>query len=259
MHSAMATYSGSGPEPVSKRRSEGFQPRSDNIEIPTFLRQNSPVASLESEEGVKGGMYTQLSQTDSESSSLKHRSDFSLGSVGISNNLNSNGNNNNNTGFSSHLTGLPPPSRRRTTGNITTPSLTTQRNKTTVHLRGDSSVPIVKRYMPIKTSDGPSSSTKMQKSASLPRSYSSDELATDAVAVEGNLHRKKSSSMELLDSDLSTIAVVHGKTNHSRTTSKPPPSSKRPPLRHRYSSPILDTSNTSQKSDDSFWFEYGCV
>lgn len=253
----MATYSGSGPQPVAnKRRSGGFQPRSDNIEIPTFLRQNSPVVSLESEEGVKGGIYAQLSQTDSESSSIKNRSDYSLGSVGLNHNLNSNGNNNNNNNVFSDGTALLPPTRRRTTGNIKA-SLTSH-NKTNVRLRSDSNAPFVKRYMPVKTSDGPSSSM-MQKSASLPRSYSSDELATDTVAIEGNLQRKKSSSMELLDSETSS-PIVHRNTNYSRTSSKPPLSGKqRPPLRHRFSSPILDTSNTSQKSDDSFWFEYGCV
>lgn len=251
----MATYSGSGPEPVAnKRRSEGFQPRSDNIEIPTFLRQNSPVISLESEEGMKAGMYTQLSQTDSESSSLKNRSDFSLGSVGLNHNLNNNANNNNGSGDgTSHP---PPPTRRRTIGNIVKPLLAPHRNKN-ARLSSDSSAPFVKRYMPVKMSDGPSSSSKkMQKSASLPRSYSSDELAADPFSNEGNLQRKKSSSLELLDSETSS-PIVH---RNSRTASKPPLSSKqRPPLRHRYSSPILDTSNTSHKSDDSFWFEYGCV
>ena len=259
MHSAMQTYSGSGPEPVAnKRRSQSFQPRSDNIEIPTFLRQSSPVASLGSEEGMKSGMYAQLSQTDSESSSIKNRSDYSLGSVGLNHNLNSNINNSNN--LFSENTGLPP-ARRRTIGNIAKPPLS-PKNKANIRLRSDLSAPVVKRYMPVKTSDGPGPSSMMQKSATLPRSYSSDELGTDVVASEGksNLQRKKSSSMELLDNEPTGATVTHRNSNHSRTSGKPPVSGKRqPPLHHRYSSPILDTSNTSQKSDDSFWFEYGCV
>ena len=258
----MATYSGNGPEPVANnRRSEGFQPRSDNIEIPTFLRQNSPVVSLESEEGMKG-VYTQLSQTDSESSSLKNRSDFSLGSVGLNHNLNNNnGNNNSNNSVFSDSTSRPPPPRRRTTspGDLVKPSLAPH-NKTNMRLRSESFMPFVKRYMPVKTSDGPGASAVMQKSASLPRSYSSDELAAETAIIEGNLQRKKSSSMELLDSESSTTAVHKHNHNNSRTTGKPPLSGKqRAPLRHRYSSPILDISQTSQKSDDSFWFEYGCV
>jgi len=255
MHSAMATYSGGGPEQVANhRRSEGFQPRSDNIEMPAFLRQNSPVLSLESEESMKGGVYAQLSQTDSElsqSNSLKNRSDFSLGSVGLNHNFNSNSNNNNGSGDGTNL----PPTRRRTTspGYLTRPSL----NKAE-RLRSDSSIPFVKRYMPVKTSDGPSSLSATQKSASLPKSYSSDELAADAATVGGKLQRKKSSSMELLDTESFNNVML--RNNKSQTTSKPPlPSKRRPPLHHRYSSPILDTSNTSQKSDDSFWFEYGCV
>ena len=263
MHSAMQTYSGSGPEPVanSNRRSECFQPRSDNIEIPTFLRQNSPVVSLESEEGVKGVVYTQLSQTDSESSSLKNRSDFSLGSVGLNHNLNNNGNNSNSNDVFSDNTSHPPPPRRRTTspGSLAKPSLAPH-NKINLRLRSESSMPFVRRYMPVKTLDGPNSPAVMQKSASLPRSYSSDELAAETAVVEGKLQRQRSSSMELLDSESSTTAVYKYNHNNSRTTGKPPLSGKqRVPLRHRYSSPILDISNTSQKSDDSFWFEYGCV
>ena len=255
----MQTYSGSGPEPVAhSRRSQSFQPRSDNIEIPTFLCQSSPVVSLESEEGMKGGMYTQLSQTDSECSSIKNRSDYSLGSVGLNHNLNSNVNNNNS--LFTENTGLPP-ARRRTIGNIAKPSLSPKSKP--IRLRSDTSAPVIKRYMPVKTSDGPGPSTMMNKSASLPRSFSSDELGTDAVPTEGksNLQRKKSSSMELLDNEISTgAAPVLRNTNRSRTSGKPPVAGKRrPPLHHRYSSPILDTSNTSQKSDDSFWFEYGCV
>lgn len=258
----MQTYSGSGPEPVANnRRSEGFQPRSDNIEIPMFLRQSSPVVSLESEGSVKGGVYTQLSQTDSESSSLKNRSDFSLGSVGLNHNLNNNGNNSNNNNVFSDNISHPSPSRRRTTspGNFKRPSLPPHNKR----LHSESSMQFVKRYMPVKTSDGPSSSAMMQKSASLPRSYSSDELAAETAIIEGNLQRKRSSSMELLDSESSTTAAVHRHNNGSRTTGKPPLSGKhRAPLHHRYSSPILDISNisqTSQKSNDSFWFEYGCV
>ena len=267
MHSAMQTYSGSGPEPVANhnRRSQSFQPRSDNIEIPTFLRQSSPVASLGSEEGMKGGMYTQLSQTDSECSSIKNRSDYSLGSVGLNHmgsvglnhNLNSNVNNNNN--LFSENNGLPP-TRRRTIGNIAKPSLSPKSKP--IRLRSDTSAPVIKRYMPVKTSDGPGPSSVMQKSATLPRSFSSDELGADAVPSEGksNLQRKKSSSMELLDNESTGAAPVHRNTHHSRTSGKPPVAGKRrPPLHHRYSSPILDTSNTSQKLDDSFWFEYGCV
>ena len=194
--------------------------------MPAFLRQNSPVLSLESEESMKGGVYAQLSQTDSEisqSNSLKNRSDFSLGSVGLNHNFNSNSNNNNGSGDGTNL----PPTRRRTTspGYLTRPS----HNKAAT-----------------------------QKSASLPKSYSSDELAADAATVGGKLQRKKSSSMELLDTESFNNVML--RNNKSQTTSKPPlPSKRRPPLHHRYSSPILDTSNTSQKSDDSFWFEYGCV
>ena len=254
----MVTYSGSGPEPVAnKRRSEGFQPRSDNIEIPTFLRQASPVVSLESEESVKGGSYVQqLSQTDSESGSLKNRSDFSLGSVGLNHNLNNNGNNNN--VLADGTNNYTPPSRRATSPGIHLKPSLAPKSKANMRLRSDSNMPFVKRYMPVKTLDGPSPSAMMQKSASLPRSYSSDELAAETAIVEGNLQRKKSSSMELLDSESRNVHKTN--SSGSRTTGKPPPSGKqRPPLRHRYSSPILDTSNTSQKSDDSFWFEYGCV
>ena len=207
---------------------------------------------------MKGGVYTQLSQTDSESSSLKNRSDFSLGSVGLNHNLNNNGNNSNNNDVFIDNTSHPPPSRRRTTspGNLTRLSLPPHNKR----LHSESSMQFVKRYMPVKTSDGPGSSPMMQKSASLPRSYSSDELAAETAIIEGNLQRKKSSSMELLDSESSTAAVHRHNNGNSRTTGKPPLSSKqRVPLRHRYSSPILDISNTSQKSDDSFWFEYGCV
>ena len=259
MHSAMVTYSGSGPEPVANnRRSECFQPRSDNIEIPTFLRQPSPVVSLESEESVKGGSYVQqLSQTDSESGSLKNRSDFSLGSIGLNHNLNNNGNNNN--VLVDGTNNYTPPSRRMISSGIhLKPSLVPPKSKANMRLRSDSNMPFVKRYMPVKTSDGPSSSAVMQKSASLPRSYSSDELAAETAVIEGNLQRKKSSSMELLDSESTNVYKTN--SSGSRTTGKQSLSGKqRPPLRHRYSSPILDTSNTSQKSDDSFWFEYGCV
>lgn len=258
MHSAMATYSGSGPEPFPNRR-RSFQPRSDNIEIPTFLRQTSPVVSLESEESMKGGgVYVQLSQTDSEvshSSSLKN----SLGNIGLGHNLNVNTNNNTNNNDSTDITLHHPPLTRRSTspGMLTRPSLTTH-TKANIRLRSDSTMPIVKRYMPVKTSDGPNLPV-MQKSMSLPRSHSSDDLAADVTAaVGGNLQRKKSSSMELLESETSISGVAH--RNKSRKAGKPPLHGKhRPSLKHQSSSPILDTSKTSQKSDDSFWFEYGCV
>lgn len=264
MHSAMATYSGSGPEPtVNKRQSDSFQPRSDNIEMPRFLRRSSPILSLESE---KGGMYnnqwSQLSQTDSEashSSSLK-RSNYSLGHTDLS--LNSNGNNNNNnsnSGSPSLSDGVSPPViHRRSTSPayLTKPHVVQQQTEPNLkQQRSDSSVPIVKRYMPVKTTDGPTLSST-QKTRSLPKSLSSDELSNEPSS--GKLHRKKSSSMEILETDASPPVL---RAENSRAAGKPPlAGKKKPPMRHRYSAPLLDTSTTSQKSDDSsYWFEYGCV
>ncbi|XP_065919238.1 girdin-like isoform X2 [Dysidea avara] len=264
MHSAMATYSGSGPEPVvNKRQSDSFQPRSDNIEMPRFLQRSSPILSLESDGSLKGGMYSQwsqLSQTDSEashSSSLK-RSNYSLGHTEL--NLNSNGNNNNNnsnSGSPSLSDGVSPPlpPRMSTSPGYNRKSyLTHQQAKPNLkQRRSDSSIPIIKRYMPVKMTDGPSVSSA-QKSMSLPKSRSSDELSNES---SGKLHRKKSSSMEILDADASPVVF---RADNNRAAGKPPLANKKKvPMRHRYSAPLLDISTASQKSDDSFWFEYGCV
>ena len=258
----MATYSGSGPEPVvNKRQSDSFQPRSDNIEVPRFLRRSSPILSLESDGSLKGGIYSQwsqLSQTDSEashSSSLK-RSNYSLGHTELSLNSNGNNNNNSNSGSPSLSDGVSPPMppRLSTSGYNRTPHNIHQKTEPNLkQQRSDSSIPIVKRYMPVKVTDGPTVSST-QKSMSLPKSRSSDELSNE---LSGKLHRKKSSSMEILETDASPL-VYRGESN--RATGKPPLANKKKvPMRHRYSAPLLDTSTASQKSDDSFWFEYGCV
>jgi len=259
----MATYSGSGPEPVvNKRQSDSFQPRSDNIEMPKFLRRSSPILSLESDGSLKGGMYSQwsqLSQTDSEashSSSLK-RSNFSLGHTELSLNSNGNNNNNSNSGSPSLSDGVSPPMPPRLSsspGYNRKPHLVQQQTEPNIkQRRSDSSVPIVKRYMPVKVTDGPIVSST-RKSMSLPKSRSSDELSNES---SGKLQKKKSSSMEVLETDASPLVY---RAENNRAAGKPPLANKKKvPMRHRYSAPLIDSSTASQKSDDSFWFEYGCV
>jgi len=155
LDSTTTTCSSSGNQSISsKEPSEELQPLSDVIEIPKFLCRSPSLKSYEM------GASSLSSQTGSEIS----YSICSSGSdeVGSRSSYDS----------SSSISDDRLPAHTSTTGYS---SLLHQQTKPILKKQfQDSSAPFMKRYVPVKTTDGPGSST--MKNESLPTNYSSKRL-----------------------------------------------------------------------------------